>query len=811
MASRVRSSTAGWILILAVSVACTAALATAIDDAPIVGAPHVAMLWIVGAFVAAEVFSFKYEFRREPARFTLTDVPIIVGVLFAGLGAVVVGAAAATVVAVAVGRRRPMLTIAFETTTRFTQVVAVAWVINRMTDPVATFDSDLWTSIGVAVAAAHAVALLVDLTARRLGGNSPHASGLLANCATSAYVAGVGAASSLIAATLVATNPASALLIAVPAAAVGVAQIASRLQQAHDESVRFLHDSPSRAVELADGDRIAKLITRAGRELGATSVELVVFDADAAGTAVVVRNIDGRTFQHQLDDVASLVLHRQATLTPDATRLTSTDTSRLAGLEAAGAISAIAGSIHRVGEPIALLVSAGRMSSGGASERDLLAKFDRFRHKAESILVKQQIERDAAHDSLTGLPNQDVFDSRTEAALHNSSQVAALRIDLDDFAMVNDTLGHAAGDAVLSVISVRIQRCLGQRDIAARFDSDEFGVLLIEPTDPLVVATKIVEEVHKPINIAGQNVSVGVSVGVSTSANDATADDLLTHADSAMHTAKQHGKGVVTVFGQEPIAVDGGPVRTSLAVALDEDDNNLNVVYQPIHHVVRNEDGMPLTTKVVGYEALARWRSDEQRTVESTFIEQAEAEGVIATVDGKVMETVLADQLRLFTATGGGFVAVNVSPMTLADDSFAERIGATIERAGVDPRSVMIEISERTLVEQPAMVVRQLRALERLGIPASIDGFGTGGTTFAVLKQAPVRFVKLAVELVENVESNADQAATVIDLAHSLGIEVVAHGIERQEQLDTLTSIGCDYAQGFLLGHPEAAPSTQLV
>ncbi|MCB0991846.1 MAG: diguanylate cyclase, partial [Acidimicrobiales bacterium] len=726
---------ATWGMIAAVCAGSVAIVAIA-PGVPSADGVFIAAVWVVAAAAIAEAAALRFRFRRERACLTLSGAAVVIAALYSGpLAAAMAAATAGLVSAVAERKLRPEM-VALGVAERLARAAAAVAVASWLIDVGSVSNPASWAAIALVASAAELTAEVVGSVGRWSAGTRRSANLLAGRAGLGLFAAALVSSASVAASVIASVDPWAALVLLVPVIGTALARWLATREAANDDKIKFLNEVPGQSPVAVRQDPLLSLMTRAEQELGAVSVELVLFDHSSSGSRVI-RCIGGGVVEEVLDGATTVVLRRLSTGLGDVDRLGASQTGTLVNLHGANAVSALAGSITKAGEPIALMVAAGSISSFGAFGNDTAATFDRFRHRIQTALVKQQIETQAACDPLTGLPTQDVFDDRTRSAMSGDGSVAALRIDLDDFAVVNDALGHAAGDAILSVISVRIRRCLGPDDIAARFEGDEFGVLLVGPNDPVAVATRIVEEVHQPITIAGQNVSVAVSVGISSSDSDTDAGDLLTHADSAMRQAKERGKGVVAVFGSDLVEMGGGPVRTSLARALDADDNALSVVYQPIFALGTSDDQATSVGPVAGFEALARWRSEASRSPEHTFIEQAEAEGVIGVVDGKVFDQVLNDQLRLLggASDGARFVAVNLSPLTLADESLPERLAHAADAAGVDRSSVMIEISERTLVEQPGMVVGRLRALTRMGFQASIDGFGTGGTSFSVLKQ----------------------------------------------------------------------------
>ncbi|WP_456948499.1 putative bifunctional diguanylate cyclase/phosphodiesterase [Geodermatophilus sp. SYSU D00698] len=442
----------------------------------------------------------------------------------------------------------------------------------------------------------------------------------------------------------------------------------------------------------------------------------------------------------------------------------------------------------------------------------------RKREEAEARAAARQLEQQAGelarmalHDPLTGLANRALLQDRLEHALADRRvrRHAVLLLDLDDFKAVNDDCGHEAGDAVLTAVARRLESHVRPADTVARLGGDEFVVLMEDVEgrcDVLAVADRLLRALREPVAWGDERFTVGGSVGVTlTDAGDRRGmDDLLRDADLAMYVAKSGGKDRVRVFERgmrEEVAAQDELVRDLRAAV---DSGELRVLYQP---QVDLRSGA-----VTGVEALARWQSRTRGLVEPAgFIPVAEASGVIDAIDDWVIGRACA-QLRAWDDAGLPplRVAVNVSPRRLATGDLAVSIAAAARDAGVDPGRLEIEVPEAVAAGPDAAAgIREVRAL---GVHVAIDDFGTGASSLSRLQDLPLDRLKIDPSSVAPLAAGAaagSVADAVIALGNSLGLQVVAEGVEQPAQLAALRSLGCDAAQGHLFGSPVPADTVE--
>ncbi len=417
------------------------------------------------------------------------------------------------------------------------------------------------------------------------------------------------------------------------------------------------------------------------------------------------------------------------------------------------------------------------------------------------------IRYQAYHDALTGLPNRLLLEDRLHQAIGTAHRtgngVAVMFLDLDRFKLVNDSLGHRAGDDLLKLAAARVGNCLRTTDTVARQGGDEFVMVLPgfpAVTDIAHVAEKIVAAVGEGFEIGGQHVYVGASIGISVYPQDGEdADTLLRNADTAMYEAKAAGRGTFRFFDRHmnSRAVDRLQLEARMWRALDED--RFEVFYQP---KVDLRDGA-----IHGMEALVRWRDPEHGLVSpAEFIPVAEETGLIREIGDLVLEK-SCRQMRQWVDRGivDGPVAVNVSARQLADPDFATRVRDTLERHGLEPHWLQLEVTESMVMTEPEQAIEILGALVRLGITIAIDDFGTGYSSFGYLKRLPIHLLKIDRSFVADIGASPEDesiVSAIVTVAKTMGLHTVAEGVETRSQAEFLAQLGCDLGQGYLYARP---------
>jgi diguanylate cyclase (GGDEF)-like protein/PAS domain S-box-containing protein len=429
----------------------------------------------------------------------------------------------------------------------------------------------------------------------------------------------------------------------------------------------------------------------------------------------------------------------------------------------------------------------------------------------EQKRLEAQLVHDAFHDPLTGLANRALFREHLERAVGSNkrrrSAVAVLFLDIDDFKVVNDSLGHAAGDRLLVEVARRLSTVIRSEDVAARQGGDEFTILVGRvdgPAEAMATAHRIAEALARPIDLDGRPLVIGVSIGIALGRGArVVAGDLLAHADAAMYAAKAQGKGRSAVFdpSMRRRAKDRLETESELRGAIETQAFELH--YQPIV-------SLP-TGRIVGFEALVRWRHPVRGlTAPGEFIPLAEATGLIVPL-GRIVLREACRSLRTWLEAGADpslTVSVNVSPRQAAEAGFAAEVRGILDETGLAPRALVLEITESLTVEASASTGGSLRELRDLGVQLDIDDFGTGFSALDYFKRFTVQGLKIDRSFVGGLERSREDVAIVtatLAFASALGLTVTAEGVETVEQLDRLIELGCHRAQGFLLSVPVPA------
>lgn len=448
---------------------------------------------------------------------------------------------------------------------------------------------------------------------------------------------------------------------------------------------------------------------------------------------------------------------------------------------------------------------------------DILSILGFVQDVSDRVDAQEKLEAMATHDALTGLPNRVLLHLQLaetlDRARHRQRQVAVLFIDLDRFKNVNDSLGHRVGDELLRMIGRRLGMALRKGDFLARLGGDEFTVLLEDLNDAdgaAQVADKLLEVIQQPFWVHGHAVHVSASIGLSIFPDDGDdPDTLLKNADVAMYRAKDAGKNVYQFFAREMGAQQQEQMALETALRWAVKNEELEVKFQPKLDIA--------TGRIVGAEALLRWHDPILGDVPPMrFIPLAEESGLIDTMGDWVLRQACREAQK-WTATGldGMTIAINLSVRQFRDGAFAARIQKIFAETGVDPHLVEFEVTETSVLYDTETVSRVLQLEREVGVRVAIDDFGTGYSSLVHLKRLPIDTLKIDQSFIRDLTTDPDDkaiTAAIIALAHSLGLDVVAEGVETAEQLAFLTERGCDYYQGHYFSEAlESAAFIELV
>jgi len=437
-----------------------------------------------------------------------------------------------------------------------------------------------------------------------------------------------------------------------------------------------------------------------------------------------------------------------------------------------------------------------------------------LRDVTEQRQLEEKLKYQAFHDALTGLPNRLLFQDRISQQLaavrRDGATAGVLFVDLDDFKVVNDTMGHGVGDELLAATAVRLAGLIRESDTAARLGGDEFALLIGNVADSAAVeaaAARVVQAFSEPFALASGAVLTTVTVGVATTQDSADTDELLRHADLALYAAKAAGKRQWRRY--QPVLSAGLIRRRELQAALEEavGRSAFTLSYQPIVALTSGE--------LAGFEALVRWPHPQWGMIQpDQFIALAEETGQIVPLGSWVLGRAAADLARWRQESRGLYVSVNVSARQFSAPGFVDGVRRTLEVSGLEPGTLMLELTESVLLRRDERMHADLAELKAIGVRLAIDDFGTGYSSLSYLRELPIDVLKMDKSFVDGIavaEQRLALAEGIVQIARTLRLEVIAEGIESEIQRDLLVSMGCQFGQGYLLAMPMGASQAETL
>jgi len=773
------------------------------------------------AFAAAEAAVVHLRFRRDAHSFSLSEIPLVLGLFLATPGSLLLAQVVGAAVALIVIRRQPPLKVAFNLACMALQagvaILVFGWIA-ALGDPLGPAG---WTAAIAAMLVALLAADVLINSAVRLSGGSMGRHEMAKVFALGAGATVVNTSLALVGVTILWLSPSAAWLALVSPLAIFTAYAADTAQhQQRDRleslyrATRVLHESPQ--LESA----MVAAVRQACALLEAEAATATLFPSNGSGTALRTATDASGTMQVmeavELDPSDELWVHLLAAPRPLLLPTTAGIASQC--LPETAAKDALCAPLVVDDELVGIIAVANRLGDVGgfhngdakllaslASHVSISLENSRLEDSLAAVTyLKDQLRHQTLHDPLTELANRVLFGNRIGHALErrgSATSTAVLFVDLDDFKTINDTRGHAVGDAVLIAVAQRLRACTRPEDTCARLAGDEFGILLtdiINPADATALGQRLLAALEAPVEVNGVQVPVRASVGLAFATPGTTVDELLNHADLAMYKAKREGKGSFRVFEEDLgiAAAERLALRADLRSTLESEQ--LGVCYQPI---IALQSGA-----VAGVEALARWDHPQLGSVSpETFVPIAEEAGLFREF-GRWMLEQASGQLRAWSLEYpdvGLTLHVNLSARQLCHPDVVDDVTQILSAAGVDPTRLVLEIFEATLLEDTASIRSTLAEFQRMGVRFALDDFGTGYSSLSLLDQLPVDMLKLDKSFVAGIAATGSPLVpAMVELGRGLGLETVAEGIETPQQLASLRAMGCELGQGYLLAAP---------
>jgi diguanylate cyclase (GGDEF)-like protein len=790
------------------------------DSAPFVHGPHLSWWALALAFYLAEVFVVHLHFRKQAHTLSLTEIGLTFGLLLAAPAALLVGQLVGTLVALVVNRRQPLVKLAFNMA-ELPLCSGVALLIFRSLASSGDSPPHLWTLVLFACAVAHVVGILLVSAVIAIAEERFHAPQLVRTLVTSTVGALATASLGLAVVELLEVRPLAVLLLVVPVVACAFFFRGYMEQREQREHVEFLYESMRATQGVPEfGLAVGQLLVAARRLLRAEYAEILLLPAsEDEGPLRSVSGAEGELLMHPEDrlppeDAAAfseLAASGSATLLTRRRSAHALDTF----LNSRGLEDAIVGRLRGEDRTFGLLVVGeriGDVSTFGDTDVELFETFaghasillenGRLEHSlAQVTQLKEQLRHQAYHDALTGLPNRAHLLEAVERELeHAFDSTAVIYLDLDRFKTVNDTWGHSVGDELLVEFARRLEGAVRTRDLAARLGGDEFAVLVrdADAEAALAIARRMLEAIDGTYALECGEIACHASVGIAVGAAGAmSAEDLLRNADIAMYSVKRSERSYTLyeaglheqLRAQRQLALE-------LQAALDRQE--IVAHYQP---VVRLEDG-----EIEGFEVLARWPHPRRGLLAAAdFLPVAEDAGMAVELGHVILQQAL-DAARHWPETLS--IWLNLSPAELANERLVETLADSLERFGVAPGRVVIEVTESGVAQGSDAAFVAMQRLRDLGVGLTIDDFGTGYSSLSRLAEFPIESLKIPKPFVDRlVGEDVDEAFVdaILRLGDSLGLAAVGEGIEHPAQAERLRQLGCRLGQGYLYGRPMPA------
>ena len=829
-----------WVLNICMAVA--AAVIYVAGIAPLRRPGGVAILSIallVIGFAVAEWWRVFIHFRQEAQSYSLSEIPLVIGVfaLAGDPGELVLARVLGAAIGLGLLRRQEPIRLVFNLASFAIETETLLLLVNHISGTTATsWVVWLWVLLFMSIASLLGFALTA-IAISLAEGRQSHRQWLqpivivliggFANCSLGLVIVALGG-----------SNPPMLLLLLTPLSAIVAAYVLYTREHQKNQRLKNLYTSSGMLQRASSGgaaipellDHYCKVFRVDTAMVSLLPVATGTGSSRTISTRRGVRDaVDMVLSAEQLERLLPLldettssyvdagfeVVQRGVIITPSTSNLELRQ-----WLSEQGFRDAMATLLQGEGTLLGALVVANRLSDLGSFNSDDVRDFDAYAAQitvaVQNTSLGDRLHRQAFYDTLTGLSNRALFMDRLEHALtrreRHGESLAVLFLDLDNFKEINDSLGHVAGDELLARVADSLKTVLRASDTPARFGGDEFAILVEETADredTLRVVERVESVFKSRFKIAGREVTISASIGVAvTASRDISAEELVGRADVAMYRAKLKGKDTSEIFepGMQDVVARRLEVRTDLERAID--DRELVVLYQPIVDMA--------SSTPVGVEALVRWKHPRWGMVgPAEFIGIAEETGIIRELGLHVLEVAC----RQWQAWHVGLddeptvtMSVNVSPRQLRHPDFVKDVSRILVKTGLLPSHLTLEITESFMVDDPASARARLHELKTLGVRISMDDFGTGYSSLASLQDLPLDILKIDKLFVDHVAEDPRRTAfaqAIIRMGKTLGLGLVAEGVENADQAERLQSLGCRFAQGFYFSRPVPAEEIQ--
>lgn len=777
---------------------------------------HVPLVLLTAAFAMVSALRVYIHFRRNAQAYTLSEIPLVIGLFFSTPDELLLARVAGSAIGLGLICKQPPIKLAFNLCS-FAIETEVAILLFHRLIPASGGSSSRWLwllfialvvgSIGFALSA-----VVITLAEDRLDKRRwllPAAFSLVGGLANASIGVEVAAA--------VMRTPAGVLFLVLPMLTLAAAYALYTREHQKRQQLQYLYQS-SDLLQRATEHRTAipELLRQLCQVFRTEVAQLTLLPGDESDdrphhVAVVNGVVSETREQHEaklLQRVAP-VLDGARSFLAVPPRVTP---AIAAWLRREGLRNAIGTTLQSDGMILGTLVVGNRLSDVSVFDADDVTLLETFAAQASAAVqntrLGSRLEHQAFHDPLTGLANRALFTDRLVHALQrrdHGTGAAVLFLDLDDFKTINDTLGHAAGDELLCAVALRVQSVLRPADTAARFGGDEFAVLLedaVEQYTVAAVAQRILAALERSFSVGGREVSLRASLGVALAGTgEISAGELLRRADVAMYRAKTRGKATFEVF--EPSMQEAITRRLEIRSEVERAvrDHQLLLHYQPVMDLG--------TMQPLGVEALVRWAHPSRGLVSPVeFVAVAEESGLICDIGRHVLQEACRqcqEWQAAFPGLKSFFVSVNVSPRQLGNESFVADVWDALRHSGLHPSRLVLEITESFMAEDPEKARRILTRLKSTGVRISLDDFGTGYSSLAVLQDLPIDILKIDRLFIDHMLEDSRGGAfvqAIVRMGKTLGLGLVAEGVERPEQAERLLALGCTEAQGYFFARP---------